>query len=77
MSPCGVRLIRKNDLERRLRKAIQERRLNLHYQPIVHSSTKKIIRTEEALLRWDSGNEEGGVLPADEFIQIMEKLEKD
>ena len=62
---------RKNDLERRLRKAIQERRLNLHYQPIVHSSTKKIIGLE-ALLRWDSGNE--GVLPAGQFIQIAEKL---
>ena len=62
---------RKNDLERRLRKAIQDRRLNLHYQPIVHSSTQKIIGLE-ALLRWDSGNE--GVLPAGQFIQVAERL---
>ncbi len=61
---------RKNDLERRLRKAIQERRLNLHYQPIVHSSTKKIIGLE-ALLRWDSGNE-GVFAQAGQFIQIAE-----
>ena len=33
---------RKNDLERRLRKAIQDLRLNLHYQPIVHSSAKSL-----------------------------------
>jgi diguanylate cyclase (GGDEF)-like protein len=61
---------RKAALDRRLRGAIEEGELSLHYQAKVDLATRK-IKGAEALLRWDS-EEHGSVLPKD-FIPIAEE----
>ncbi len=63
-------LIRKNEIEKNLRHAIEENELELYYQPQIHSH-KKIIVGFEALLRWDS-KKLGKVSPY-EFIPIAEE----
>lgn len=57
-------------LEKALHRAIQNRELQLHYQPIVNTKTGKIIATE-ALLRWHRG-EHGWVSP-EKIISIAEE----
>ena len=59
------------DLERRLRLALQERQLVLHYQPIVDAASNRIMALE-ALLRWDSGAD--GLLTAEQFLPVAEEI---
>lgn len=56
-------------MERDLRRAIAERALDLHYQPIVDLRSMKITGME-ALLRWT--HPERGVVPPSRFIPIAE-----
>jgi diguanylate cyclase (GGDEF)-like protein/PAS domain S-box-containing protein len=53
-----------------LRKAIQDDRIFLHYQPVVNLRTNELIRFE-ALVRWRDA--QGGVIPPAEFIPFAEK----
>lgn len=57
------------NMERHLRKALENEELELHYQPVVDLKTGKIIGME-ALLRWTS-SELGRVSP-EQFIPIAE-----
>ncbi len=57
------------DIERNIRKAIDQRQFSLHYQPIVCVKNGKILGSE-ALLRWKKNNVV--VHRPDEFIPIAE-----
>jgi diguanylate cyclase (GGDEF)-like protein len=65
-----AKLTRRHDIERDLRTAIEEDRLELHYQPIVnlHSGA---VRAFEALIRWN--HPVLGRLSPPEFIGIAEE----
>lgn len=63
-------MIKKMNLETRLRRALEENSFSLHYQPQVDLRTEKIIGLE-ALLRWTDADL-GTVSPA-EFIPIAEE----
>lgn len=63
-------MTKKMKLETRLRRAMEENSLSLHYQPQVDLRTEKIIGLE-ALLRWND-DELGSVSPV-EFIPIAEE----
>ena len=56
-------------LERELKRALAERALDVHYQPIVSADGARIVGAE-ALLRWDHP-ERGAVPPAD-FVAVAE-----
>jgi EAL domain-containing protein (putative c-di-GMP-specific phosphodiesterase class I) len=56
-------------LENRLRQAIQNQELVVHYQPIVDLETNR-IRSAEALVRWQ--HPDLGLLPPLEFISLAE-----
>ncbi len=58
------------DIERRLRSAIHDDALELHYQPIHGLSEGLPLLGFEALLRWP--RPEGGYIPPDEFIPLAE-----
>jgi diguanylate cyclase (GGDEF)-like protein len=63
-------ITRKNEICKRIRKALDQKRFSLQYQPQVEMKTGK-IRAVEALLRW---NEPGlGWIQPLEFIPFMEK----
>ena len=53
-----------------LQQAIHDNQFVIHYQPIVHTSSKK-IGSVEALLRWD--HPERRIVPPDEFIPLAEE----
>ncbi|PRY14676.1 putative bifunctional diguanylate cyclase/phosphodiesterase [Kineococcus rhizosphaerae] len=55
-------------LEAQLARALPERRLRLHYQPI--TDEEGTVRTVEALLRWEHPTR--GLLPAAEFVDLAE-----
>jgi diguanylate cyclase len=57
------------DLECRLRRAVQENRLQLHYQPKFRLSDNRLVGAE-ALLRWC--DVEHGEIPPARFIEIAE-----
>jgi diguanylate cyclase len=57
------------DLEGRLRRAVQEDKLELHYQPKFRLSDNRLVGVE-ALLRWC--DEEHGEIPPTRFIEIAE-----
>lgn len=61
----------RRDLERRLQGAHENEEFELNYQPIIDSSTSKIIGFE-ALLRLPDGN--GGYIPPDKFIPVTESI---
>jgi EAL domain-containing protein (putative c-di-GMP-specific phosphodiesterase class I) len=58
------------DLETRLRRAMDRRELELHYQPIVSLVREEIVAAE-ALIRWN--NSEIGAVPPAEFIPLAEE----
>jgi diguanylate cyclase (GGDEF)-like protein len=57
-------------LERELKRAIDEKSLDVHYQPIVSSDGNRILGAE-ALLRWT--HPERGAIPPARFIPIAER----
>ena len=58
-------------LESELRSAFEEGQFEVHYQPVVHAETGRIVGFE-ALIRWR--HPERGVLPAGEFIGVCEEI---
>jgi diguanylate cyclase (GGDEF)-like protein len=56
-------------LERELKRAIEEKSLDVHYQPIVSSDGNRILGAE-ALLRWT--HPERGAIPPARFVPIAE-----
>lgn len=57
-------------LETHLRKAIQQKELYLHYQPIIDIESNS-LSSVEVLLRWNS--RELGIIPPSKFIPIVEE----
>lgn len=53
---------------RELRLAIQQRKLEVHYQPIVQAHAGRLVGVE-ALVRWRRGS---GLVPPDEFLPLAE-----
>lgn len=64
------RIARRYALGARLKKAIEEKRINVVYQPIFDLNNERIIKLE-ALARWTENDE---VISPFEFIPIAEKL---
>jgi EAL domain-containing protein (putative c-di-GMP-specific phosphodiesterase class I)/GGDEF domain-containing protein len=70
-SPSTVESARKTfQLEQDLRKAIGGKQLDLHYQPVIDLSKKRVAGAE-ALLRWR--HPELGMVPPSDFIPILER----
>jgi diguanylate cyclase (GGDEF)-like protein/PAS domain S-box-containing protein len=65
----NARAERRFVLETELRRALRERQLVLHYQPIVDLRTMRVVGAE-ALMRWI--HPERGVIPPGDFIPIAE-----
>jgi EAL domain-containing protein (putative c-di-GMP-specific phosphodiesterase class I) len=65
----NARAAERLSLENRLRQALQNEELVLHYQPIVDLRNGR-VRGAEALLRWR--HPEQGLLPPSEFISLAE-----
>jgi diguanylate cyclase (GGDEF)-like protein/PAS domain S-box-containing protein len=63
-------VMRRLDTETELRKAIEERRLEVVYQPIVHTASGRIAGFE-ALCRWPVAS--GGFVDPSEFLPIAEE----
>ncbi len=63
-------VIKSLDLEGDLRRAIDQRQFQLHYQPIISLQSKKIVRME-ALVRWM--HPEKGLVPPNDFISLAEE----
>ncbi len=55
----------------RLRRAVDEERWLLHYQPVIDLLDGSMAGVE-ALIRWDDGS--GGIVPPGEFIPVAEEL---
>jgi diguanylate cyclase (GGDEF)-like protein/PAS domain S-box-containing protein len=62
-------VMRRLDMETELRKAIEEQRLEVAYQPIVQAATGRIVGFE-ALCRWP---DRSGVVEPSEFVPIAEE----
>jgi diguanylate cyclase (GGDEF)-like protein/PAS domain S-box-containing protein len=62
-------VMRRLDMESELRKAIEERRLEVAYQPIVQAATGRIVGFE-ALCRWPDHQ---GLVEPSEFVPIAEE----
>ena len=56
-------------MERNLRKAMEEKRFVLYYQPQVDAREKRIVSVE-ALIRWPQ--DDGSMIPPDRFIPLAE-----
>ncbi|HEY3124221.1 MAG TPA: EAL domain-containing protein, partial [Thermoanaerobaculia bacterium] len=65
----NTRALERLSLESRLRQALQNRELVVHYQPLIELATGQ-IRGAEALLRWQ--HPELGLVPPGDFISIAE-----
>jgi predicted signal transduction protein with EAL and GGDEF domain len=63
-------VVRRMDMERRLRQALERQEFQLYFQPIVDLGSRRIVGAE-ALLRWHDG-EAGRLVPPDEFIPVAE-----
>jgi diguanylate cyclase (GGDEF)-like protein/PAS domain S-box-containing protein len=57
--------------ERMLRRAIDESRLRLHYQPIIDLSTGDTVAVEALIRLWDAEGER--LIAAEEFIEVAEE----
>jgi EAL domain-containing protein (putative c-di-GMP-specific phosphodiesterase class I) len=62
-------VVRRLDMETALRRAIEERRLTVAYQPIVQASTSRLVGFE-ALCRWPDGDR---FVEPTEFVPIAEE----
>nr|WP_321464313.1 EAL domain-containing protein [uncultured Desulfobulbus sp.] len=65
----NVRVVERQSLESKLRKALNQQELLLHYQPIVNLETN-VITGVEALLRWQ--HPEWGLITPARFLQVAE-----
>jgi diguanylate cyclase (GGDEF)-like protein/PAS domain S-box-containing protein len=63
------RVVTRMGLEIRLRHALQENQLDLHFQPKFDSRSGKVVGAE-ALLRWHDGEKQ---IPPDRFIPVAEE----
>lgn len=63
------RTARRSRIEHRLRRAVDERTFDLHYQPQICPETGRLVGTE-ALIRWF--DPELGHVPPDQFIELAE-----
>ena len=63
------RVVSRMGLEIRLRRAIQENQLDLHFQPKVDTASRRIVGAE-SLLRWHDGEKQ---IPPDRFIPVAEE----
>ena len=61
----------KLSLTTRLRKAVENRNWQLHYQPVVELAEGKMVGVE-ALIRWDDPN--AGLVPPGDFIPLAEEM---
>ena len=68
-SEMNAQIVRRHSLENKLRQAVREERLNIHYQPRLDTESLNIIGVE-ALARW-TDPEEGEITPS-EFIPLAE-----
>lgn len=59
-------------MENDLRRAVENNEFRLHYQPIVNTTTGRIVACE-ALLRWE--HPDRGLLPPSEFLSVAEDTE--
>jgi diguanylate cyclase (GGDEF)-like protein/PAS domain S-box-containing protein len=57
-------------LEAALREALRLKQFDVHYQPFVNLTTRKVVGLE-ALIRWKHPTQ--GVIPADKFIPVAEE----
>jgi diguanylate cyclase (GGDEF)-like protein len=62
--------LKRFNMENRLREAIEEGRLHLAFQPLVHLQTGE-VRGFEALARWK--DDELGIVPPNDFIPVAEE----
>ena len=62
--------LERRDIEADLRRALENRELLIHYQPVVHLETGR-LSSVEALLRWD--HPARGMIPPDTFISVAEE----
>lgn len=63
------RITLRMSLETQLRRALQEEKLELHFQPKVNTITGQLMGAE-ALLRWHDGKKQ---IPPDQFIPVAEE----
>ena len=68
-SEMNAQAVERLALEATLRKAVNERQLVLHYQPVLEAATGTIVGVE-ALIRWK--HPKRGLLPPSEFITLAE-----
>ncbi|GLS90903.1 GGDEF-domain containing protein [Psychromonas marina] len=69
-STMNANVLRNVNINRRLRYAIDNGKLEMYYQPLINLQTGKICGAE-ALMRWT--DEELGFVPPDEFILLAER----
>jgi len=69
-SAMNAQAVAKTDLEARLRNALKNQQLTMHYQPQVDLNSGRIIGVE-ALLRWF--DEAGRVIPPEQIINVAEE----
>jgi diguanylate cyclase (GGDEF)-like protein/PAS domain S-box-containing protein len=66
----NARVAEKLTLENKLRRALEQKKLVLHYQPKIDLKTKRIVGLE-ALMRWNDPDD--GLVPPVKFIPILEE----
>ena len=70
-APTDADALTKLSLTTRLRRAVEERNWELHYQPLVDLADGRMVGVE-ALLRWPDPN--GGLVPPGDFIPLAEEM---
>jgi len=70
-APTDADALTKLSLTTRLRRAVEDRNWELHYQPLVDLADGRMVGVE-ALLRWPDPN--GGLVPPGEFIPLAEEM---